>query len=60
MVANPDYDQWMENYSNGTQSAKGSAFIRKARSAFVLFRNFQKCMNNCAKRHSTKCFKQSG
>ncbi|KAF7635135.1 hypothetical protein Mgra_00005417, partial [Meloidogyne graminicola] len=35
------------------------AFIRRARATFVVFRNFQKCMNNCAKLYLSECFKKS-
>lgn len=60
MQSNPDYNQWMETLNNSTETGKsGGAFIRKARSAFIVFRSFQKCMNNCAKRHSTKCFQDA-
>lgn len=63
-VLTPDYNQWMELASNSTETEEkslgGGTFIRKARSAFRIFRNFQKCMNNCAKRHSTECFQNAG
>jgi hypothetical protein len=59
-LAQPNYDQWMEQPSaNATISQSGGAFIRKARTAFRTFRNFQKCMNNCAKRTSVECFKKA-
>ena len=61
MLSPPDYNQWMESMSNASAANGKSegAFIRKARTAFVVFRNFQKCMNNCAKRHSSGCFQKA-
>uniref|UniRef100_A0A914HL04 Uncharacterized protein n=1 Tax=Globodera rostochiensis TaxID=31243 RepID=A0A914HL04_GLORO len=63
-VPAPDYAGWMESISAGNSTAfdqkHKSAFLRKSRAAFITFRNFQKCMNNCAKKRSIQCFDAEG
>ncbi|KAL3097711.1 hypothetical protein niasHT_020185 [Heterodera trifolii] len=63
-VLEPDYAGWMEPAiaSNDTafEQRHKSAFLRKARAAFFAFRNFQKCLNNCAKKRSIQCFGAEG
>uniref|UniRef100_A0A1I8BBY1 Uncharacterized protein n=1 Tax=Meloidogyne hapla TaxID=6305 RepID=A0A1I8BBY1_MELHA len=59
LPSSPDYNQWLEQLTvNTSTKQKGSSFLRRAREAFLVFRNFQKCMNNCAKRYSIECFKK--
>nr|CAD2165867.1 unnamed protein product [Meloidogyne enterolobii] len=61
LPSSPDYNKWLEQLTGNSSIEhlphQGS-FIRRARAAFLIFRNFQKCMNNCAKRHSIECFKK--
>ncbi|KAL3100030.1 hypothetical protein niasHS_001956 [Heterodera schachtii] len=60
----PDYAGWMEPAiaSNDTtfEQRQKSAFLRKTSAAFFAFRNFQKCLNNCAKKRSIQCFGAEG
>ncbi|KAL3117438.1 hypothetical protein niasHT_004441 [Heterodera trifolii] len=60
----PDYAGWMKPAiaSNDTafEQRQKSAFLRKTSAAFSAFHNFQKCLNNCAKKRSNQCFGAEG
>ncbi|CAK5029576.1 unnamed protein product [Meloidogyne enterolobii] len=61
LPSSPDYNKWIEQLTENSsieQIPHQGSFIRRARAAFLIFRNFQKCMNNCAKRSSIECFKK--
>ncbi|KAL3078561.1 hypothetical protein niasHT_034036 [Heterodera trifolii] len=53
----PDYAGWMEP----AIASNDTAFEQRHKSAaFFAFCNFQKCLNNCAKKRSIQCFGDEG